>query len=101
MASGRLDDAVDGVVALGAGLLRPDLADPLQHAHLDAALLQADEEAADGVVGPAGGLGHLSDGGALGPTQHAEHLLLLGALAWLAPTCQPDCSRRISHPAGA
>ena len=34
MASAGVGDAVNGVAAFGAGLARPDLADPLRHADL-------------------------------------------------------------------
>src|SRR6478735_10450699 len=88
MASGCLGDAVDSVAALRAGLAWPNLADPLQHADLEAALLQAGEEAADRIGLPARRLRNFGNSGALGPTQHAEHLLLLGALARLAPACR-------------
>ena len=40
---------------------------------------------------PTKNLGALGDGGALGSTQHGEHLLLLGALARLAKACGEGC----------
>lgn len=59
-----------------------DLAHPLQHLDRDAlALLQAREETPHRVRRPAGRLRDLRHRRALGPAEHGEDLLLLGALA--------------------
>jgi hypothetical protein len=83
MASADLGDAIDGVAAFGTGFVGANLADALQHADLNALLLQPGEEAADRVVGPAGRLSDLGDGGACWPVELSGHRLLLGAITWL------------------
>lgn len=62
-------------------MLEADLAETLQHLHLDPmALLQAREEAADRVILPAGGLADLRDSGALLAAKQGKHRLLFRAL---------------------
>jgi hypothetical protein len=71
MASSGLGDAAESVASLSALLAGPDLANPLHHADVDAALLRTGEEAADRVVASTSDLCRLSDGGSLRPAQAA------------------------------
>jgi len=75
-------DAVDGVAALGAGPVRPDLPDALEDIDDDALPGETGEEAAHSVRGPARGLDDGRAAGALGAARHGQDLRLLGAGAW-------------------
>src|ERR1700691_6768168 len=75
-------DAVDGETALGARLVRPDLADAFRCDDGDAlSLLEAREEATHRMRCPVHRLCDLGDRCALGAAEHRQHLGFLLVLA--------------------
>src|ERR1700712_2892175 len=72
-----IDNAIDCVAALGAGPVRSNLTDALQHADPDPLLRQASEESPDGMRSPAHRFSNLRSAGTLVTAQHGQDLGLL------------------------